>query len=69
MRQGDHPRAPGHPLVGLYKFNPVDPQLESGQVSTLEPMKQKPGFTKFALQIQLVPLHTGAWPSWWGSAG
>jgi hypothetical protein len=45
--------------VGLYKLNPVDPQLDSAwfQPSSLSSEKLA---SKLCFQMQLVPLHHGA---------
>jgi hypothetical protein len=56
LRDGER----AHQRQGLYKFNPVDPWLESALVSTLEPDMQYSGF-KLCFQMgQLAPLHNGA---------
>jgi hypothetical protein len=47
--------------VGLYKLNPVDPQLEKCPVSTLELMwsSEKP-VSSLCFQMQLAPLRYGS---------
>jgi hypothetical protein len=44
---------------GLYKLNPVDPQLENRLVSTLEPETWISWFQSLLFQMQLVPLQLG----------
>jgi hypothetical protein len=44
--------------MNSYKLNPLDPQLESNLVSTLEPSGEKP-VSSLCFQIRLVPLQLG----------
>jgi hypothetical protein len=56
-------------MVGLYKLNPVDPQLERSLGSTLEPIKVKTWFQSFCFQTQLAPLQQGTGAQDGGRAG
>jgi hypothetical protein len=48
----------GHTLVGLFRLNPVDPQLESARFQHFN-LKCDILVSSLCFQMQLVPLHAG----------